>query len=188
MRCTAHGGTAGKHHTGCILEFLRTSPINWDLMVCHPPCTYVCNSGSLRLYKDGKKANGPDVERWYQLEQAAEFIKALWTAPVRRICIENPIMLTHAQRLAGLPKHSQIIQPYEYGDDAAKSTCLWLKNLPPLVPTKRVPGRLVNGLERWSNQTDGGWNKLPPSADRGKLRAVTYQGIADAMAARWSAL
>ena len=83
----------------------------------------------------------------------------------------------------------QIIQPYEFGEDASKATCLWLKGLPPLRPTRRVPGRIVtrNGkkVERWGNQTDSGQNRLPPSADRWKQRARTYQGWADAFADQW---
>lgn len=80
---------------------------------------------------------------------------------------------------------TQIIQPYEFGEDASKKTCLWLKGLPLLVPTRYVEPRIVDGKPRWANQTDSGQNKLSPSADRGAIRAVTYQGIAEAMAYQW---
>jgi hypothetical protein len=83
-------------------------------------------------------------------------------------------------------KTSQIIQPHQFGDDASKATCLWLYNLPMLTSTNKVAPRMVNGLPRWSNQTDSGQNKLPPSADRWKDRSRTYQGIADAVADQWS--
>lgn len=82
-------------------------------------------------------------------------------------------------------KPSQIIQPYEFGEDAIKKTCLWLRGLPLLTPTKRVAGRMINGKERWSNQTDSGQNKLGPSEERAALRAITYQGVADSMAEQW---
>jgi hypothetical protein len=82
-------------------------------------------------------------------------------------------------------KPDQIVQPYWFGDDASKSTCLWLYGLPKLVPTNRVHGRIVDGRERWSNQTDTGQNRLSPSPDRWKIRSKTFQGIADAMAAQW---
>ena len=82
-------------------------------------------------------------------------------------------------------KSDQIVQPYEYGDDASKQTCLWLNRLPLLQPTRYVAPRWVDGKPRWSNQTDSGQNKLPPSDDRAKLRSKTYPGIADAMATQW---
>lgn len=90
----------------------------------------------------------------------------------------------HASRLIGC-QYSQTVQPYEFGDDASKKTCLWLKGLPKLQPTGYFPPRMVDGVKRWSNQTDAGQNKLTPSEDRGAIRAVTYQGIAKAMAEQW---
>lgn len=110
------------------------------------------------------------------------------SAPIPRIAIENPIgAISNAIR-----KPDQIIQPYEYGDDASKATCLWLKGLPLLQPTGFVSGRIIwNGVklvERWSNQTDSGQNKLSPSDDRAMERARTYQGWADAMAYQWGNL
>lgn len=101
---------------------------------------------------------------------------------IAHICVENPISCISTR----IRKPDQIIQPHEFGEDASKSTCLWLKNLPPLVPTKYVEPRLVDGKKRWGNQTDSGQNKLSPSPDRWKIRSKTYQGIADAMAEQWS--
>ena len=108
-----------------------------------------------------------------------------------KVAVENPV-----GRLSTLfRKPDQIIQPYEFGDDASKKTCLWLKNLPKLVPqdNQRFPGRIVEYpvgsgkmVERWSNQTDAGHNRLPPSKDRSMLRSITYQGIANCMANTWS--
>lgn len=105
-------------------------------------------------------------------------------APVKRKAIENPIGCISTR----LKKPSQIVQPHEFGDDASKSTCLWLFNLPPLLPTC-IPtgkGRVIKGRERWENQTDSGQNRLAPSADRWSARSRTYPGIARAMVAQWT--
>lgn len=135
-------------------------------MVAHPPCTYLCGSG----------------ERWMKNNPDRQQKRKLLSYPIPRIALENPI----GHLSTALRKPDQIIQPYDFGEDASKATCLWLKNLPPLVSTFRVPPRMVNGRPRWANQTDGGGNRLPPSSDRWKQRSITYQGIADAMAAQWS--
>jgi hypothetical protein len=101
--------------------------------------------------------------------------------PIHHIAIENPIgCLSSRWR-----KPDQIVQPWHYGDDASKATCLWLKNLPPLVATNPYPPRIVNGKKRWGNQTDSGQNKLGPSEDRWKERSRTFPGIANAMAQYW---
>jgi len=116
---------------------------------------------------------------------AAEFFRQLLTAPIPCIAIENPTMHGEALRRIG-QRPAQRIQPYYFGDDASKRTCLWLKNIRPLMPTHYVQPRIVNGQERWANQTDSGQNRLPPSADRWQLRARTYPGIAAAMADQWT--
>ena len=100
---------------------------------------------------------------------------------INKICIENPVGVISTR----ICKQSQIIQPYEFGDDASKKTCLWLKNLNTLIPTSYVSPRYVNGKKRWANQTDSGQNKLTPSDDRWKIRSKTYNGIANAMANQW---
>lgn len=145
----------------------------WDLMIAHPPCTYLSVSG---LHWN-KRIPGRDEKT----EAALRFVRCLMDAPVKKIVIENPVSCISTM----IRKPEQIIQPYEYGDDASKKTCLWIKGLPRLVPTGFIPPRMVNGKPRWRNQTDSGQNKLGPSPDRSRLRSKTYQGIADAMAAQW---
>jgi len=111
-----------------------------------------------------------------------DFVRLFMDAPIKRIAIENPVSIISSR----IRKPDQIIQPYQFGHDASKKTCLWLKNLPPLRPTSFVEPRVVNGRPRWDNQTDNGQNKLPPSKDRWRLRSKTYEGIALAMASQWS--
>jgi hypothetical protein len=104
-------------------------------------------------------------------------------APVPRICIENPVSVISTR----IRKPDQTVQPYQFGHDASKRTCLWLKGLAPLVlnPADYVQPRMVAGRPRWANQTDSGQNKLGPSADRWQVRSKTYTGIAQAMAEQW---
>ena len=146
---------------------------HWDLLIAHPPCTYLCSSG---LHWN-KRTPG----REQKTEEALEFVRLLLNAPVEKIALENPIgRIGTAIRPA-----DQIIQPFMFADDAIKQTALWLKNLPKLVPTVMVEPRIVNGKKRWGNQTDSGQNRLGPSDDRWKLRSKTYHGIAIAMAEQW---
>lgn len=147
----------------------------WDLMIGHPPCTRLTNAVIWYIKKH---------DLWHEVDEAVNFFLELWNAPIERICLENPIQ--HGYAKGRLPKYAQIIQPYQFGEDASKATCLWLKGLPPLLPTQIFPPRYVNGKPRWENQTDGGWNKLSPSLDRGRLRAKSYPGIAEAMANQWT--
>jgi hypothetical protein len=167
----------------------------WDLAIFHPPCTHLAVSGA-HLFK--KKAK--------EQAEALEFVRKLLHAPIPRIALENPVGIISTK----IRKPTQIIQPYQFGHDASKKTCLWLEGLPKLRPTKYVPGRFVcqnkhiwkheGGLPRlcpeqfcayskqreiWGNQTPSGQNKLGPSADRWAKRSITYQGIADAMAEQW---
>lgn len=149
------------------------------MMIAHPPCTYLSVSG---LHWN-KRVPG----REEKTTAALEFVRILMGSPIEKICIENPVSCISS----AIRKPDQIVQPYEFGDDASKKTCLWLKGLPPLVkdPSLRLSGRsvLINGklVERWANQTDSGQNRLGPSADRWKLRSKTYEGIAEAMAEQW---
>lgn len=161
----------GPHYQGDVRDVLGDG---WDLMVAHPPCTYLCSSG---LHYNLKRPGRSDLT-----EEALEFVRLLWEAPIPRIAIENPIGCISTR----MCKPTQIIQPYQFGHDASKSTCLWLKGLPKLVPTEDVPPRIVSGKRRWSNQTDSGQNRLSPSKDRWKIRSTTYPGIAQAMASQWS--
>jgi hypothetical protein len=158
------------HIIGDVLGILGDG---WDLMVCHPPCTYLCSSG---MHWTTRGLRDPELTK-----RAISFAKALWFAPIPKICMENPVgVLSHE-----IGRPAQYIQPYEFGEDASKKTGLWLKGLPPLTPTRYVPPRMVNGRPRWSNQTDSGQNRLGPSSDRWKLRSQTFNGIAAAMAEQW---
>jgi hypothetical protein len=130
----------------------------WDLMIAHPPCTHLAVSGA-RWFKDKQ-----DEQR-----EALDFVRMLLDAPIERIALENPVSIISSK----IRKPNQIIQPWQFGHGETKATCLWLKNLPLLVPTNIVEGR-ENKVHR-----------MPPSEDRWKLRSLTYQGIADAMAAQW---
>lgn len=163
----------GKHIRGDVRRVLGRG---WDLMVAHPDCTYLCSSG---LHWN-KRVPGREAKT----EEALEFVRELLDAPIPRIALENPIgRIGTAIRPA-----DQILQPWQFGEDASKATAMWLKGLPRLTPTRIVPPRIVNGKKRWANQTDSGQNRLGPSPDRAMLRAATYQGIADAMADQWGAI
>jgi len=145
----------------------------WDLMVAHPPCTYLTNSGVCHLHKD--------AARWPKLFDAAEFFAAMISAQIPRIAVENPIMHKYARRLTGAGKATQIVQPWMFGHTEQKATGLWLKGLMPLRETNNVRTEMmalpINERQRL--------HYLPPSADRWKLRSTTYQGIANAMAMQW---
>ena len=146
---------------------------DWSGFGMHPDCTYLTVAG-IHWNNRGRG--------WEMTNVALAFVRELMElAGEKPWYLENPVSIisTHIR------KPDQTIQPYEFGEDASKRTCLWLNRLPLLEPTKRIQGRFVNGKERWSNQTDNGQNRLTPSADRWKLRSKTYQGIADAMAAQW---
>jgi len=158
------------HIEGDVLSLLDG---DWDMMIAFPPCTYLCSSG---LHWN-KRVEG----REQKTEEALEFVRLLMNAPIGKIAIENPV----GRIGTAIRKADQSIHPYMFGDDASKRTCLWLKNLRTLKPTKFVEPRMVNGKPRWANQTDSGQNRLPPSEDRWKERSKTYQGIADAMASHW---
>ncbi len=160
----------GPHYQGDVFDVIGDG---WDLMVAHPPCTYLSSSG---LHWNGRVEG-----RAAKTEDALAFVRALLDAPIPRIAIENPVGCIGTR----IRKADQTIQPHQFGDDASKATCLWLKGLPLLTPTDRVPGRMVNGKPRWANQTDSGQNRLAPSADRWKLRSATFPGIAAAMADQW---
>lgn len=143
-------------------DVLRCVYRGWDMMIAHPPCTYLAASGA-RWWK----------EKELEQEVAIHFVLQLWYTPIDRIAIENPIgKLSTALRSA-----DQIIQPWMFGHGETKATCLWLKNLPDLVPTKIMPSRTKYRVQRL--------HRLPPSPDRWKERSRTYEGIAQAMAEQW---
>jgi site-specific DNA-cytosine methylase len=156
----------GPHLQGDVFDYLNISQVcgnvigeePWDLMIAHPPCTHLAVSGA-RWFKDKVKERA----------EALEFVQRLMDASIPKICIENPISIISSK----IRKPDQIIQPWQFGHGETKATCLWLKNLPKLNPTKVVDGR------------EARVHKVPPGVDRWKERSRTLQGIADAMAEQW---
>lgn len=162
------GGHPEWHIKGDAIEEAYSG--KYDCMVAHPPCTFLCNSGvSWLKIVDGKITN---KERFQDMLWGAIFFRDLLNAPIKKKCIENPIPHKHA----GLPKYTQIIQPWQFGHGETKATCLWLVDLPLLQPTNIVEGR------------EQRLHKLPPSAERAKLRSKTFPGIAQAIADQWGHL
>lgn len=157
--------TPGPHFQTDAQEFFHPE-WEWDLIIAHPPCTYIAVSGA-RWMKDN-----PD--RAEKAEKALDFFLACLNAPAKMVCVENPVSAASSR----VRKPDQIIQPWQFGHEETKTTCLWLRGLPKLKPT-RVCAR------RDKNLTPSGQNNLPPSKDRWKLRAKTYEGVAEAMAAQW---
>lgn len=155
----------GPHYEGDVLDVINDG---WDLMIAHPPCTHLAVSGA-RWFKD-KKAEQAD---------ALEFVRLLLAAPIPRIALENPVSIISSR----IRKPDQIIQPWQYGHEATKTTCLWLQGLPPLVPTEIV-GKGKRHITK-SGKSLPEWYNLPPSSDRWKIRSATFPGIAAAMAAQW---
>lgn len=166
----------GPHYRGDVFDIINDG---WDLMIGHPPCTYLTNAGVRHLHDhvttiNGVRAKISGKERWIEMERAAEFFVRLKNCNIPKICIENPIPHKYARALIG--GYSQLIQPWQFGHGETKATCLWLKYLPPLKPTKIVDGRHPR------------MHLMPPGPDRWKLRSVTYEGIAKAMAKQWGAM
>ena len=159
----------GNHFQGDVLEYLDKG---WDLMIAHPPCTHLAVSGA-RWFTEGKKP-------WSLQEDALDFVRKLLDAPIDKIALENPVSVISTK----IRKPNQIIQPFEYGHDVTKKTCLWLKNLPNLKPTKIVKPDivLVNGKKMSRMHYES--FKLP-SKERSKVRSKFYTGIAQAMADQW---
>ena len=162
----------GNHVQWDVLNLLDEG---WDLLIAHPPCTYLCNSGARHLFSiPWPNGNLPKVHgevRFALMREGAEFFIAMLQAPIPRIAVENPIPHKWATEIIG--RYSQRIQPWEFGHGESKGTCLWLKGLPPLMATRLDPGR------------EGKAWKMPPGPDQAKNRSRTYQGIADAMAQQW---
>lgn len=197
------------HYQGDVFDVIEEAG-PFDLMIAHPPCTYLTIAAEWAYKDEQKKRMKPGTligaARRAAREEAIAFVMRLANAQIPKIAIENPIgVLSSRWR-----DPDQFIQPFEYGDDASKRTCLWLKGLPKLKPTKYIEPRWVccgktlpegvgkygcpncNGekkpLPRWGNQTDSGQNKEAPSDDRWKVRSTTWQGWADAWAEQWGGL
>ena len=155
----------GPHYCGDVRDIIGDG---WDLMIAHPPCTHLAVSGA----------------RWFHLKQqeqqdALDFVRFLMDAPIPKIAIENPVSIISSR----IRKPDQIIQPWQFGHEATKTTCLWLKNLPQLTPTNIV-GRGARHVTK-SGRSLPEWYNLPPSKDRWKIRSATFRGISEAMADQW---
>lgn len=158
----------GPHYQGDVFDIIGEG---WDLMIAHPPCTHLAVSGA-RWFKEKQKEQA----------EALAFVQDLMDAPIKSVCIENPVSIISSK----IRKLDQIIQPWMFGHEATKTTCLWLKNLPPLTPTK-----IVSKGERTvfkSGKSLPAWYNLSPSEDRWKIRSKTFDGIARAMAKQWGKL
>ena len=153
----------GWHIQGDVLSRLADG---WDLMIAHPPCTHLAVSGAAWFARKQKEQ-----------AEALDFVRALMDAPIAKICIENPVSVISSR----IRKPDQIIQPWMFGHAERKTTCLWLKGLPPLIPTTNLKAETDAKPKAQQNPL----HYLPPSAERWKKRSTTYQGIADAMAAQW---
>jgi|TARA_R100000030_G_scaffold15092_3_gene9958 site-specific DNA-cytosine methylase len=157
----------GPHHQGSVLDILDDG---WDMMIAFPPCTHLAVSGA--RWFAAKRADG-------RQQQGIDFFMALANANIPKIAIENPVGIMSTE----WRKPDQIIQPWQYGHEATKTTCLWLKGLPNLTPTN-VVGKGARHVTK-SGRSLPEWYNLPPSEDRWKIRSKTFQGIADAMADQW---
>lgn len=147
----------GKHYQGSVFDVINNG---WDLAIFHPPCTHLAVSGARHFAE--KRKSGVQQE-------ALEFVRRLLDMNIEKICLENPVSIISSQ----IRKPDQIIQPWQFGHGETKATCLWLKNLPALVPTNIVSGR------------EPKVHRMAPSPDRWKDRSRTYSGIAEAMAEQW---
>lgn len=161
---------SNRHITGDARDHLNDG---WDLlMVAHPPCTRLCNSGVRWLASP--PPGRTEAEMWAELDEGAALFSDFWNAPIERICVENPVMHRHAkERIRNYAPPAQSVQPWQFGHGETKRTCLWLKNLPPLVPTHIVEGR------------EARVHLASPSPDRWKERSRFFPGIAAAMADQW---
>lgn len=195
----------GHHWQGDLISFIYDNSADlldehFDLFIAHPECRYMSVSG---MHWTHRGLRDPQLT-----EDAVAFAQLLFDAPYPRICIENPVSILSTR----IRPADQIIQPYEFGSDASKKTCLWLKGLPPLIINlaQYVLPRLVCDVchkvdphptideccscgstrlkKRWANQTNSGQNRLGPSERRSAMRAETYPGIADAFAIQWGKL
>lgn len=175
---------SNKHLVGDIREYLDWG---WDMLaVFHPPCTRLCNSGARWLKSPPPGRTLPEM--WSELDEGAALFSDLWNAPVPRIACENPVMHRHAkERIVNFEPAAQSVQPWEYGDWETKRTCLWLRGLPPLVPTYRTiaEARTALGVE---GEPTARVHRMPPGADRAKERSRFFPGIAAAMADQWGPL
>ena len=152
----------------------------YDLLIGHPDCTFLANSGVRWLWHRDKTKN---TRRWESMKDAADFFLYLWNAPVKRICLENPVMHKYGKELIKL-EQSQVIQPWMFGHTETKATCLWLKNLPLLVPTNNVKEEML----KLPYSERARIHMMPPGPKRHLQRSITFEGVAKAMAEQWGIL
>lgn len=171
MSCDLMEGEGdGPHYQGDIRDVLFE---DWDMVIAHPPCTYLANSGVMWLHRD--------PSRWAKLDDAAQFFNMFLDLKVPKLCIENPVMHKYGKERIGYRQQSQVVQPWMFGHMEQKATCLWLRGLPKLEPTDIVKEAMMK-LSPADRQR---LHWLPPSPTRWKERSKTYQGLADAMADQW---
>lgn len=171
----------GPHYQGDVFDVLDGG---WDLLVAHPPCTYLTNSANGSLYRAEPSSSGAltGFTRWQALIDGAVFFRRLLDAPIPRVAIENPVMNGYAQKIIGR-RPDQTLQPWQFGHMESKGICLWLRGLPPLVATEDVRAAMMQLPTAERNRVH--W--ASPGADRAKVRSLFYRGIGDAMAAQWGA-
>ena len=162
----------GPHYQGDIFDIINE---DWDLMVAHPPCTFLSNSGVMWLHRQ--------EGRWEKMRDGANFFKKLLDADIPHIAVENPIMHKYSVEIIGR-RQNQVVQPYMFGHPERKATCFWLKNLPELVETNNVKEEMLKLPKNEAQRI----HYTPPGPDRWKIRSITFQGIADAMAEQWGSL
>ena len=176
------GGHPEWHFKQDVFEVIKQG---WDMMIAHPPCTFLAVSGARWLYnKDGSK----NIERWENQAEALDFVQKLMDAPINKIAIENPISVISSQ----IRKPDQIVHPYHFGDKASKSTCLWLKNLPPLTATNMVSkGEFFEWVDKkGKKKRQAQWymdalKKAKTPEQRRTLRSKTFEGMAKAITEQW---
>jgi hypothetical protein len=156
--------SGGPHVKGDAIETLQSS--DWDGLIAHPPCTYLCNSGVRWLHERD--------DRWQDMLDGAVFFRDFLKSEIPHIAVENPIMHKYARKIVG-ENYTQKVQPYEFGVPETKATCFWMRGLPKLEPTEKIPKEEVNDSI----------HKMPPSEDRSKKRSVFFKGVAEAMAKQW---
>jgi len=170
------------HYKGSVFDIIN---FGWDLMIAHPPCTYLTVTANKWLKDQPKRESGKLVgeERRKAREEAIQFFMDLYNAPIPRIAIENPIMHKYAKSIIR-ENQKQVVQPWMFGHTESKATCLWLKNLPPLVETNNVKEQFLKLPKKEAQRL----HYASPGPDRWKIRSTTFQGIADAMAEQWGRL
>lgn len=171
----------GEHYQGDVFDVIGDG---WDLMIAHPPCTYLTNSANGSLYRCEPSPSGAltGPARWAAMVDGAVFFRRLLNAPIPRIAIENPVMNGHARNIIGRGP-DQTVQPWMFGHMESKAICLWLHGLPPLVTGEDVRAAMqARPPSEWAKV-----HRMAPGPDRAKKRSVFFRGVADAMAEQWGA-